>query len=631
MRNKDPHTKIYCVHLRTTYTASVPQKPLRKYSNEQFTASSVTVPHSAKESYPQIFYTHQYYISHNAKVTHRAVGCFISIFIGTAVVSITVKLTFRYPSKMAKRKVDTENRGFQTRWESEYMFTKVAGKPVCLLCGESVAVLKEYNLRRHYETKHALFKKAKSQVCDEVCPEKRQLFLNVSLSRNTIAERVDQLSINLKEQLVKKGKDFIAYSLAVDESTDISDIAQLSIFIRGVDSNLSVTEEFLALRPMHGTTTGHDLYEEVSRCVNEMELPWEKLVGLTTDGAPAMCGHRSGLVAKIREKMQEENATGELTAYHCIIHQEALCGKALKMEHVMSIITRTVNFIRAKGLNHRQFKAFLTELETEHGDLPYHTEVRWLSQGKVLQRCFELREEICLFLDSKGKDTTQLRDEMFLCEMAFLCDITSHLNAINLQLQGRDRVISDMYSTVKAFKTKLTLWETQMRKENLSHFPSCQTMKEKLSTSAFPSTQLADKIGMLAADFRRRFADFEAQKSRLELLGNPFAVDVESSPPNLQMELIDLQCNDALRAKYAAVGAAEFARFLPGTMPQLRIQLFTQVSLMNLNKTSHRSRLTAEHLHSILRISSAQSLTPNIDELVEKMGHHQVSPSTSNK
>uniref|UniRef100_A0A8K9WVF7 SPIN-DOC-like zinc-finger domain-containing protein n=1 Tax=Oncorhynchus mykiss TaxID=8022 RepID=A0A8K9WVF7_ONCMY len=415
---------------------------------------------------------------------------------------------------MAKRKVDTENRGFQTRWESEYMFTKVAGKPVCLLCGESVAVLKEYNLRRHYETKHAdknknmdmeqrlqkasfilaeeiaksarpftegdFIKNCMIKVCDEVCPEKRQLFLNVSLSRNTIAERVDQLSINLKEQLVKKGKDFIAYSLAVDESTDISDIAQLSVFIRGVDSNLSVTEEFLALRPMHGTTTGHDLYEEVSRCVNEMELPWEKLVGLTTDGAPAMCGHRSGLVAKIREKMQEENATGELTAYHCIIHQEALCGKALKMEHVMSIITRTVNFIRAKGLNHRQFKAFLTELETEHGDLPYHTEVRWLSQGKVLQRCFELREEICLFLDSKGKDTTQLRDEMFLCEMAFLCDITSHLNAINLQLQGRDRVISDMYSTVKAFKTKLTLWETQMRKENLSHFPSCQTMKEKL-------------------------------------------------------------------------------------------------------------------------------------------------------
>lgn len=57
--------------------------------------------------------------------------------------------------------------------------------------------------------------------------------------------------------------------------------------------------------------------------------------------------------------------------------------------------------------------------------------------------------------------------------------------------------------TVKAFKTKLTLWEAHMRKENLSCFPSYQTMKEKLSTSVFPSAQFADKISVLAADFQR--------------------------------------------------------------------------------------------------------------------------------
>lgn len=89
----------------------------------------------------------------------------------------------------------------------------------------------------------------------------------MSMSRNRVAERIDQLSTNLKEQLVGKGKDFIVYSLAVDDTTDTSDIAQLSICIRGVDSSLSITEELLALRPMYGTTTGQDLYEEVSRCV----------------------------------------------------------------------------------------------------------------------------------------------------------------------------------------------------------------------------------------------------------------------------------------------------------------------------------------------------------------------------
>ena len=50
--------------------------------------------------------------------------------------------------------------------------------------------------------------------------------------------------------------------------------------------------------------------------------------------------------------------------------------------------------IRAKGLNNHQFKSFLEEIGSEYRDMLYHTEVRWLSRGKVLNRCFELHEEI---------------------------------------------------------------------------------------------------------------------------------------------------------------------------------------------------------------------------------------------
>ncbi|CAF94945.1 unnamed protein product, partial [Tetraodon nigroviridis] len=58
-----------------------------------------------------------------------------------------------------------------------------------------------------------------------------------------------------------------------------------------------------------------------------------------------------------------------------------------------------------------------------------------------------------------------------------------------------------------------------------------------------------------------------------------FAVAVESSPPNLQMELVELQCNDALKANSAAAGAAEFARFLPDTMAQLITQAARTLSM----------------------------------------------------
>lgn len=447
---------------------------------------------------------------------------------------------------MAKRKVDTENRAFQSRWEAEYMFTDIGGRPVCLICGDNVAVIKEYNLRRHYETKHqdklenlnaeqkveelkrnltpqqTFFTKAKSQseaavkasfivaeeiaksarpftereflkscmmkVCDVLCQDQKQMFANVSLSRNTVADRICEMATYVKTQLIEKGKDFVAYSLAVDESTDTTDTAQLAIFISGVYSSLNVTEEILDMKSMHGTTTGKDIFDNVCQSVTDMNLPWNKLVGLTTDGAPAMCGEKSRLVGRMRLKMQE-NCTGELIAYHCIIHQESLCGKVLNMKHVMSTVTQTVNFIRAKGLNHRQFQSFLQEIDSEFGDMPYHTEVRWLSRGKVLSRVFHLIEEICQFMDSKGKDSTILQDEKWKCDLAFLSDITIHLNV--------------------------------------------------------------------------------------------FAIDVESAPLQLQMELIELQCNGILKAKYDTVGPAQFTRFIPEAVPQLRTHAARTLSMFS--------------------------------------------------
>lgn len=55
---------------------------------------------------------------------------------------------------MAKLKVVYENRGFQNRWEAEYMFVDIGSKPVCHVCGGNVSVIKEYNIRRHYKMKH---------------------------------------------------------------------------------------------------------------------------------------------------------------------------------------------------------------------------------------------------------------------------------------------------------------------------------------------------------------------------------------------------------------------------------------------------------------------------------------------
>lgn len=57
-------------------------------------------------------------------------------------------------SASKKRKIDTENREFQERWEVDYLFILNKGKPQCLECLQTVAVCKEYNLKRHYQSIH---------------------------------------------------------------------------------------------------------------------------------------------------------------------------------------------------------------------------------------------------------------------------------------------------------------------------------------------------------------------------------------------------------------------------------------------------------------------------------------------
>jgi len=67
-----------------------------------------------------------------------------------------------------------------------------------------------------------------------VCPEKLQVFANIILTRNTVAERISDISANLDSQLQNKVKSFVTFLVALDESTNISDVAQPAIFIRGV-------------------------------------------------------------------------------------------------------------------------------------------------------------------------------------------------------------------------------------------------------------------------------------------------------------------------------------------------------------------------------------------------------------
>ena len=67
----------------------------------------------------------------------------------------------------------------------------------------------------------------------------------VSLSRQTVIRRIVDMADDSREQLKIVSKKFEYFSLALDESTDISETSQLLIFVRGVNADFAITEELV--------------------------------------------------------------------------------------------------------------------------------------------------------------------------------------------------------------------------------------------------------------------------------------------------------------------------------------------------------------------------------------------------
>ncbi len=585
------------------------------------------------------------------------------------------------------KKLKMNSGGFNKEWTNKYCFVEINDKPICLICSESVSAMKKYNLERHYYTKHKTFDKLKGQLrLDKInslmkglskqqtslqqlmkpnndivqasyevsqliaktlkphsegefikecllttahilAPEKINLFKSVSLSRRTVSERIEEMADDITISLKNESSMFKFYSLAVDETTDISNTSQLAVFIRGITFDFQIREELLCLKSLHGTTTGEDIFAEIKSAINDFDLSYEKLSGIATDGAPSMVGSKKGLVALIKKELENRELNADkLIVCHCIIHQENLCAQSIKMKNVMSIVVKCVNFIKSKGLNNRQFKELLLELETDYGDLLYCCEVRWLSKGSMLNRFYVLKNEIKLFMDMKGEPIPELDQDQWMCDLAFLVDITSHLNKLNLKLQGPDKMITSLLTTIKSFELMSQLWILQLKQGNMVHFPTLQ--KQNPGSTMVYATECSN----LYDEFERRFQDLKKRELEFRICEVPFDVLPENAPALFQLELIEIQSDNVLKAKYNSMPLLQFYNLYVSEehFPNLREHTLKMASMfgttykceqffskLNLTKNRLRARLTDKNLSNQLRVA-VTSIPPNIEELSKK-------------
>ena len=122
-----------------------------------------------------------------------------------------------------KRGLETQRNVFTRKFAENESFTRTSYK-----------IMHKMAERGKLFTDGNFIKECMMEAVNDLCPEKADLFGRFSLSAISVVRRTE-LGENIVQQIREKARNLLWYSLALDESTDLSNTSQLLVFIRGVN------------------------------------------------------------------------------------------------------------------------------------------------------------------------------------------------------------------------------------------------------------------------------------------------------------------------------------------------------------------------------------------------------------
>ena len=355
-----------------------------------------------------------------------------------------------------------------------------------------------------------------------------------------------------------------------------------------------------------------------------------KCVGVCSDGTRAMTGRHGGVVSRIQSVAPNAVFT------HCSIHRETLAAKTLQFSFkaVLDNAIKVVNLIKARALNSRMFTIMCNDMGAEHDQLLLHTEVQWLSRGKVLFRLFELRAEVCLFLvDIISPFQNLFWEDVWLSKLAYLVDVFRFLNDLNLSLQGATVDIFQVSDKINSTVRKLQLRLGDIEKNNLAAFPLlCEFISEN---DLHIDSQLRSDIAQHCQQLIEKFhLYFPKNYGEFDWIRFPFSTTVDLPDDFSSHEkdsFSDLSCDGRLKNKFETSTLSSFWLHCQSDFPKIstRAKKFLLpfctsylcecgFSALLAIKSKCRSRL---ELEPNLRLNLTK-IYINIDELVAQKQAH---------
>ena len=114
----------------------------------------------------------------------------------------------------------------------------------------------------------------------------------IPLLNDTIAQRTADLADNMEIQLVDQIKLAKYYSLQLDESTDIGNMAILMVYVR-YEYEGKLKEEFFFSAALPHRTTGAEVSKTIIDYIVNKGLDMKNCVGVCSNGAAAMIEEKS--------------------------------------------------------------------------------------------------------------------------------------------------------------------------------------------------------------------------------------------------------------------------------------------------------------------------------------------------
>jgi hypothetical protein len=91
-------------------------------------------------------------------------------------------------------------------------------------------------------------------------------------------------------------------------------------------------------------------------------ISWVNCIGISTDRAAALTGHKKGFQAEVRQ------IGSRMNFIYCIIHREALASHDLepKFHSELQEAVKVVNFVKTRLLNCCLFSVLCEEMQADH-------------------------------------------------------------------------------------------------------------------------------------------------------------------------------------------------------------------------------------------------------------------------